>query len=253
MGRKISTATLAFALVLFTNSFARAQRGADESIRYARAILADACELHSLLEVAGADGFTIRSASRLESSVEELLEALSCPSSIGQVGDMVDDCILWYGRTSVGVQRDCHLVEDRAVTSILSCAGRQLALLEQAVACLLGHGGHGVAFPPVTRPTWNAPPSAFAPHEDLAPQFGRSGAWVNDSITAPAEVRLRAYPLGSEEFRQPGYRQRGVGQTNLRQPTIYQSQFAPSQPSFSSQRGQIARSVLELVLSEMSK
>lgn len=245
MGRSSLTAILSVGLFLLAHSVAHAQR-AGESIRHARALLADACRLHGLLEATGADAFTIRSDCRLESATEELLEKLSCPNEIGQIGILMDDCILWYNRTSVGVRRDCHLAQDQAIVSTLSCAGRQLTLLENSIACLLGHGALELGGQPVPQPNWSAPPSAYDPHRGFAPQGGQPGTWVNGpNLPAP---RSSGYPFGSEGYGDPR-------QPSFRQPPAY----GPTVPQFgtsqvpANQRGQIARAMLELMLSQMSR
>lgn len=291
MGRTNFASMLALLMVLFPQSFAWAQRP-DEAIRYARALLSDACKLHRLLESAGADPFTLRSACRLESSTEELIEKLQCPSRIADAETLVDDCILWYNRTSVGVRRQHCLATDRAIASTLACAGRQLTLVESAVDCLLRHGVRApIIQPPVTQPpVWTLPHPGFAPNpvrtRQLRPTFPgqpfpgqpfpgqasptqpvptQPGAWVRGPFGTPVNPRSglapNNHPFGIEDlsnpapvqpdFDQEGFGQPRVGQLQAQEFDYRQPTRTPVQPA--SQRGQIARAVLELMLSEMSR
>ena len=252
MGRTILTATFAVALSFLSQSFALAQR-ADKSLRHAHSLLAEACKLHSLLESAGTDAFTIRSACRLESSAEELIEKLSCPSNFEHVDILMDDCILWYKRTYIGVRRDCHLAQNHLVASTLSCAGRQVALLEDSIECLLHHGGQAE---PLQHPNWFAPQSGDVPQPGFVPQplSGHPGTWVNGPIAVPALpalLRSPGYPFGSEGFGEPGVPQTSIRQWSDQLPPLTQ-QFAPNHAT-PNQRGQIARAVLEVVLSQLSR
>ena len=280
MGRTNFASMLALLMVLFGQSFARAQRP-DEAIRYARALLSDACKLHRLLESAGADPFTLRSACRLESTTEELIEKLQCPSRIAEAEILVDDCILWYNRTSVGVRRQSCLASDRAIASTLACAGRQLTQLESSVDCLLRHGVRPPAIqPPIQQPLWTLPPTGFAPNPVRTRQPRQAfpgqtlpgqpfpvqpGAWVRGPFSAPVNPRPNfipnSHPFGIEDLNEPvpvqpdfdedSFGQPRVGQFQAQESYYRQPARTPVQPA--TQRGQIARAVLERMLSEMSR
>jgi hypothetical protein len=261
MGRFKFVSTLALVLLFLSQPFARAQRP-DEAIRLARALLSDACKLHRQLESAGADPFTLRSACRLESTTEELLEKLGCPSHIGDAGMLVDDCILWYNRTLVGVRRESCLASDRAIAATLSCAGRQLALLEDSVACLLGHGMHAHT---AHGPTRTLPQTPYAPsrgnpaqrlpgHSQLGqPAWGQPGAWVGGPFAAPASSRP-GYPFNSRGLAEPFVENPDFGRPEVGHESIRESHYRQAVPSPTpAPRGQIARAVLEMMLSEMSR
>ena len=122
-------------------STSKAQRQ-DEAIRQARALLVrrlQACtgfsnqrEQSHLLCVRPADS----KAALKNSSKSSLAQA-----SIAEAGILVDDCILWCNRTSVGVRRQGCLAErssDISVTGLHRTATN--GLVEASVACLLRHG-----------------------------------------------------------------------------------------------------------------
>ena len=167
-------------------------------IRSAKSLLGDACKLHSLLEAAGADSYTFRSACRLESSAELLLEKLSCPRSRDQVLGILDECALWYTRTSSGIQHDCRLHEQQIIRATLANAGRQLNILESSVACYvrdggaIGHDSHRDDY------RWNAPSYGAAPRSFPS----QPGSWANGPF---GESRSPSFPFGSEGFGRPGF------------------------------------------------
>ena len=244
MGRINLFAKLAFVFFCLTQS-TWAQRP-DEAIRNAQSLLSDTCKLHQLLESAGAEPFTLRSACRLESSAEELVEKLSCPSSIAEASVLVDDCILWYKRTSVGVRRQSCLASDRAIATSLACTGRQLTLVETSVSCLLRHGTHNSPNP---QPSWNLPQAGRAPSPYYGQALpGRPGAWVEGPFSDPAGSPA----LGPSPFGHPIGNQYSTRESHYRQ-QVRDVLREPAPSPAGGPRGQIARAVLELMLSEMSR
>ncbi len=264
MGRVTLNSFVVLALVIASPLVATAQRP-HAAVRAAEALLEDSCELHSLLESHHADVYTIRSASRLESTVEQLIEKLSCPHSEAAIGMLMDECTLWYNRTLVAVRRDCRLDEDRAIASVLACAGRQLASLEDSIACFLRdsrrdaghHSGHSGR-----NPRWDDPRVGRAP----LPLPGQPGSWVGGPFGDP---RGNSYPNGSGEYghsgfapgpslrAQPGY---GSGGFSLPAPAPAAGRgyprtgdYDPRVPLGDQSSQGIGRSVLESVLSELAR
>ncbi len=262
MGRAL--VLIAFLVVAFGSVRPCVAAGVAESVRLARALQEDACKLHQLLEVAGADPFAMRSVCRLESAAGEMVEKLSCGSHLAEAGELLDECILWYGRTSVAVRRDCRLADDRAIAATVSCAGRQLALLEESIACLLRHGGGHVApINPFQQPTWIAPPTGYGvprgwpQARPVQPGAWQSNAWQSNARQPdvwraeggqPESWANTPWGQGAESQFAP-LESRFVPPVDAR--TYRQS--VPNSPPSSPQRGQIARAVLELMLSEMSR
>jgi len=230
------------------------------ALRAAESLLSDTCELHSLLEARRADAYTIRSASRLESTVEELIEKLQCSHSEAAIAMLMDDCILWYKRTSVGIRRDCRLEDDRGIASVMACAGRQLSSLEDAIACFLRdsrhdtghHYGHntGHAARASRDSRWNDP--RYGAAQLHLP--GQPGTWVSGPI---GEQRVLNYPYGTGVYGHPGFdsgtqlrAQPGFG------PGVYSSPaptpFQARPPQSRGNQG-LGLSVLESVLSELAR
>ncbi len=113
------------------------------AIRIAESLLIDTFELHTLRETRRADTFTVRSASQLESTAEALIEKLQCLRSEATIAEIMYKCSLLHTSTPVGASQDCRLEHDRVIASALACISRQLASLEDAVACFLRNSRPG--------------------------------------------------------------------------------------------------------------
>ncbi len=139
------------------------------------------------------------------------------------------------------IRRDCQLAHDATLNSILACAGRKLTLLESSVDCLLRHGSHVEPRHLEPQPEWYTPPTGFAPRVDFDPTAAYPKRNLgHDPFEARTNLRSPGYPNNIESFGRPNIRQSNYGQAT-------NQQFAPNQ------RGQIARAVIELMLSELSR
>ena len=267
MGRVLSIALTLLGFLFLSPTTSVAQRP-HAALRIAEDLLSDTCELHRLLESRRADASTFRSACRLESTVEALIEKLQCAHDEVALAELMDECALWYSRTSVGIRRDCRLDEDRAIASVMACAGRNLNLLEDAITCLIRDSRRRPSVHPdhrhgnVGEPNWNGRRFGGAP----LPLPGEGGSWVSGPI---GEQRFSNSPFGS-----PGFDQHGLN-TDTRwrgQPGVVPGAFPGTVPSripaqgpalapapFSSRPPQargnqgLGMSVLESVLSELAR
>ena len=241
MRRNFSTALLAicFLLTAIAPTFAQAPYGV---IRNAKALLGDACKLHSLLKAAGADPYTFRSACRLESAAEQLLEKLSCPRSQDQVPYILDECSLWYNRTSSGIRHDCRLNDSQIIRATIANAGRQLSAVQDGFACHLrdsrpighpfgqpfGHPNHSDDY------RWGAPQIGGP----AVPLPGRPSNWNQNPM---GDNRSPSFPFGPEGFGRPNF-----GQPNF--PNSIPSHIAPRisvQPTVPSERREVERREFE--------
>ena len=267
MGRVLSIALTLLGFLVLSPSTSVAQRP-HAALRIAEELLSDTCELHRLLESRRADASTFRAACRLESTVEALIEKLQCPHDEFALAEVMDECALWYSRTSVGIHRDCRLDVDREIASVMACAGRNLRLLEDAIACLIRDNRRRPVVHPDHRhgnagePNWSGRRFGGAP----LPLPGQPGSWVSVPI---GEQRFSNSPFGAAGFDQHGLN----NDTGWRgQPGVVPGAFPGAAPSripaqgpalapvpFSSRPPQargnqgLGLSVLESVLSELAR
>ncbi len=270
MRHNFLTAVMTVSLAFFAISTAFAQ-APYELIRRAKALNGDACKLHSLLETVGADAHTFRSVCRLESASQELLAKLDWRHSPFEIACIVDECKLWFTRSSVGIQKDCRLHDNRLIAATLANAGRQLAILDDWVACYVrdaGRTGHHGS-PNFGSPSFGNPvPDRF--NRDF--YNGRSGGH-NIRTYEPqfersqiGDAKTPNYPFGSAGFGQPNFG-KPIVKPNF-EPNRHPS-FDPSiapraggvRPGFSSSssgfenanRAPVARSVIGAVLTELAR